>query len=320
MTESTRAGNDRSVVRQVFLGPNGIRAGWRLLIFIALFAALSFAVGIAFARSGFGASRGDGILSQFGPVQSLIGEGVPFLVTLLATFIMAKIEKRRLGDYGLPARNAFRGKFWEGMIWGFAALTALLTTLRLTGNFYFGTLALHGREVITYGAIWAVAFLFVGFFEEFLLRGYALFTLTTGIGFWSSAILLSILFGAGHLNNPGEARVGVLSVVGFGLVLCLMLRRTGDLWLAVGFHCAFDWSETFFYGTPDSGIPAVGHLLNSSFQGSKWMTGGSVGPEGSLMCFVMLAALAAVISWRFPNARYPNAAAVGYARGARLED
>jgi membrane protease YdiL (CAAX protease family) len=311
MTEPTPSQNSGSVLRQISLGPNGIRAGWRLLIFIAILAALNIAVAAGFTRTGFGAPRGDGIFAQFGPVQSLIGEGTPFLVTLLASFIMAKIEKRKLGAYGLPPRNAFRGKFWEGMFWGFAALTALLTTLRLTGNFYFGTLALHGREIFKFGAIWAVAFLFVGLFEEFLLRGYALFTLTTGIGFWFSAILLSIVFGAGHLNNPGEGRVGVLSVVGFALVLCLMLRRTGDLWLAVGFHCSFDWAETFFYGTPDSGIPAVGHLLNSSFQGSKWMTGGSVGPEGSVMCFVMLAALAAVINWRFPSPRYPVSAASG---------
>src|SRR5271155_3130103 len=110
MTESTPPENNGSAIRKIFMGPNEIRAGWRLLIFIALLAALSYAAGLGLKVTGFGAPQGDGIFARFGPMQSLLGEGVPFVVTLIASFIMAKIEKRKLGDYGLPLANAFRGK------------------------------------------------------------------------------------------------------------------------------------------------------------------------------------------------------------------
>ena len=67
------------------------------------------------------------------------------------------------------------------------------------------------------------------------------------------------------------------------LFFCFTLWRTGTLWFAVGYHAAWDWGQTFFYGTSDSGLPGRGHLLNSSFHGPAWLTGGSVGPEGSVL-------------------------------------
>jgi uncharacterized protein len=75
----------------------------------------------------------------------------------------------------------------------------------------------------------------------------------------------------------------------FGLFLCLTLRRTGNLWFALGLHASFVYGETFIHSVPDSGFPSYGHLLNSTLQGPRWLTGGSVGPEASMMMFVVLA-------------------------------
>src|SRR5450756_2021428 len=80
-----------------------------------------------------------------------------------------------------------------------------------------------------------------------------------------------------------QDKVGALSVFAMGMFFCLILRRTGNLWFAVGLHASFDWGETFLFSAPDSGIVAPGHLLNSSFHGPVWLTGGTVGPEGSAM-------------------------------------
>jgi membrane protease YdiL (CAAX protease family) len=134
-------------------------------------------------------------------------------------------------------------------------------------------------------------FLLVGLFEEFLVRGYTQFTLTRGIGFWPAALVLSCAFGLLHLGNEHEQWRGLLAAALIGLFFCLTLRRTGSLWFAVGFHAAWDWGETFFYSVPDSGSVWPGHLLSSSPHGPDWLSGGSVGPEGSVLCFVVIAAL-----------------------------
>jgi membrane protease YdiL (CAAX protease family) len=153
--------------------------------------------------------------------------------------------------------------------------------------------------------------------EEFLFRGYAQFTLTTGIGFWPSAFLLSGLFGLVHATNGGEAVLGDLSVVSFGLLLCLFLRRTGNLWCAVGFHLGYDWGQTFLYGVPNSGLLPSQSLLNASLNGPRWLTGGTVGPEASIFCPIVLAIVAIVFSLKYRDARYRPSSAASQAAGIR---
>lgn len=279
-------------VRKFFVGPGGIRAGWRLVIFLVI--AIVLLAGMIFiARASYQPHPSTTTLD---PRIMLSNEVVAFLIVLVASWVMSRIERRRIADYGLPLRRAFRREFWLGIVIGFTAMTVLLVSMRLIGIFSFGTIGLHGFELFKYAALWAVAFLFVGLFEEFFFRGYPLFTLTTGITFWPSAILLSAFFGFIHHGNPGESWVGALEAGTTSLLFCFLLRRTGNLWMPIGFHAAWDWGETYFYGVPDSGYAAKGHLLNPTFSGPAWLTGGSAGPEGSWLCIALLVILWIIFS------------------------
>jgi membrane protease YdiL (CAAX protease family) len=274
------AGVQQSYVRTVFLGPDGLRAWWGLAFYVALFYLLHSVLG-----------WWAGVLERDlnGLWSMMLDEFVVLAAAVIPAFALAKVEKRPWGTYGLPARKAFGKLFWVGTVWGFASITLLLGAMYGMRLFDFGHLALHGVRIVKFAAFWAVFFLMVGFFEEFLLRGYSQFTLRRAIGFWPSAIVLSSVFGLIHLQNAGEQWPGLLAAAVIGLFFCLTLRRTGTLWFAVGFHMAWDWGETFFYSVPDSGTLFPGHLLKSSFHGPRWLTGGVVGPEGSVLCFVVIA-------------------------------
>lgn len=224
----------------------------------------------------------------------------------LATWIVARMDKRPLGDYGIPLGQAFGRRFWEGMVWGFAALSAVLLAMRATGNFQIDSTALRGNAAFRWALGWGATFLAVSLSEELGFRGYFLFVMSRRLRFWPAAFFLSGAFGVAHLANPGENVLGILQVVGIGLLFCLMIRRTGNLWFAIGFHAAWDWAETFFYGTPDSGRLGSGRLLNSSVHGPHWLTGGSAGPEGSIYAIAILLVGAALIHLRFPKAIYPD--------------
>ncbi len=285
-----------STLRRVFVGPDGIRSGWRLLLYLLIF----LAIGAAF-----------GFLARLAHLRRLpmiwnflSGEVLSLVAAVVPAFIMAWIEKRSFGVYGLPRRGAFGRPFWLGALWGIVALTVLMLAMRGSGAFYFGGLALHGTRILEFAAFWGFFFVVVGLFEEFVLRGYAQFTLTRGIGFWPSALLLSTAFGAIHINNQGESLVGVTGAGLIGLFFCLTLRRTGDLWFAVGLHASWDWGETFLYSVPNSGLIAPGHLLNSSFHGPRWLSGGSVGPEGSVLVFVIIIGLWVIFDRVYPQAKY----------------
>jgi CAAX protease family protein len=225
---------------------------------------------------------------------------------VLATWIVSRIEKRPLDDYGIPPKQAFGWRFWEGSVWGFAMLSTIPLVLCASGHFRVDSVALTGNAVFSYGFAWAVTFFAVSIHEEFAFRGYWLFFVAQRMRFWPAALFLSAVFGAAHLGNHGENALGIAQVVEIGLLFCLTIRRTGNLWFAVGFHAAWDWAETFFYGTPDSGLFGNGRLLNTSVQGPNWLTGGSAGPEGSVLALVILLLSALLIHFRFPKALYPD--------------
>jgi membrane protease YdiL (CAAX protease family) len=213
---------------------------------------------------------------------------------------MSQIEGRSPGVYGLPLSGAFGKLFWQGCLVGLIEVSALVGLIAAFGGYSFGDLALHGKELVRWGLLWAVLFIFVGLFEEFLFRGYPQYTLAESVGFWPAAIILSLVFGRVHRGNPGENWFGLAGVVMIGLIFAFALRRTGNLWLAVGWHASFDFGETFLYSVPNSGIVFQGHLSNASLHGPDWKTGGSAGPEASVFSFLIMGILAIAIHFLFP--------------------
>lgn len=288
----------------IFRGPNGIRAGWRALIFLAIFAGIVFLIATALRLIAMAGAHIGGQEAGLTPVGTGVGEGAGFLLAAVAAAIMARIEHRQFGQYGLPLRFALGKNFWIGVLVGFLSISACLLGIFLFHGFHLSGLAIHGSTIASATLAWSLAFLAVGLAEEFIFRGYLQYTLTTGMGFWPAAILLSFFFGLAHAFNPGETKPGLFSVVLFALLFCLFLRRTGNLWLAVGFHMGWDWGQTFFYGVPDSGIAAYHNLLGSSFSGPSWLTGGTVGPEASVFTPIVLAIVGIAFASISRDARY----------------
>ena len=159
----------------------------------------------------------------------------------------------------------------------------LVGILWRAGPLVFDGMAGSGVLTLSFGFAWGFVFLLVGFFEESLLRGYLQHTLTRGIGFWWSALSLSVVFALGHTTNNGESVQGIVEVGLAGILFCLSLWYTKSLWWAVGFHTGWDWGQSYFYGTPDSGLVTRGHLLSSHAAGNPLWSGGTAGPEGSLL-------------------------------------
>jgi len=230
-------------------------------------------------------------------------EALTLLFLCIAALAMGKIEHRKFGEYGLPLRLALRKDFWVGSLIGFSAISGTLLTIFLLHGFRVNGLAVHGTAILYSLFGWAIAFLLAGLVEEFLFRGYIQYTLTTGIGFWTAAFVMSGLFGLGHFFNSHETARGSETVVLFGLLLCLFLQRTGNLWCAVGFHLGYDWGQ-MFYGVPDSGIVPYHNLLNSTFSGPQWLTGGIVGPEASFLTPLALLVVAVIFSRYHREVRY----------------
>ena len=108
-------------------------------------------------------------------------------------------------------------------------------------------------------------------------------------GFWQAAWATSTFFGFIHTGNGGENWIGIFAAAAIGFVFCVSIRLTGSAWWAIGFHASWDWAQTFFFGTADSGLVAQGHYLSTNPVGKTLWSGGTDGPEGSLLIVPLIA-------------------------------
>ncbi|TPG43001.1 CPBP family intramembrane metalloprotease [Sphingomonas koreensis] len=293
----------------IFVGRDGLRAGWSLVLFFALLYGVIWIV----ARLPHSPMRAEGgIGSQ--PLPSIAIESTLAAMVLVVALIMSLIERRPFWRYGIRKRNVIPD-FVKGIGSGLLMLSVLVGLLALTGGIAFDGLAIGGGAILTYGVEWLIAFLLVGLFEEFTFRGYLQFTLARGvtgivrainpnakrapvIGFWVAAVIFSIvLFALVHTGNGGETLMGIVAVSLAGIVFVFSLWWTGSLWWAIGFHCAWDWAQSYLYGVADSGLVSQGHLLASRATGSALLSGGSTGPEGSILVVPVLLATIVLI-WK----------------------
>lgn len=288
-------------VRKVFFNSRGLRAGWRLLIFVGIFLCLEFLVDWIIANVLHLHDR-----PPLDPVGFISDELESLIQVLVATWIMARIERRHFLDYGIPVRNAFGRNFWVGLAWGLASTSLLVSLIATFGGYRVLGQAIHGGVLWYFLVLWIIANLLIGFSEEIQFRGYLLATLADGIGFWVAAILLSAGFGALHyFLKPHERWEDFASTGLLALFTCLTLRRTGTLSFAIGFHAAFDFANLFVWSGQNGGDYAVGHLLETSWRGPQRLTGGALGPEASWMVFAVIALLFAIFHQHYPQKKFP---------------
>jgi membrane protease YdiL (CAAX protease family) len=295
-------------LHEIFVGADGLRAGWGLLLFVVLwesFKALVYPLVLSLITVSH-----DGHAMHAGRIIPLETAGV--VCVLAAMWVLSRIEGRSVLDYGLKDTRALR-HFAVGALCGAVLLSCLVLCLKHSGALVFDGRQLFCWAALRYSAVWLFGFLVVGLLEELLFRGYAQFTIARGVrgvshrlgsgqatavGFWTAALLTSFYFGFGHGANPGESSIGLTSAGLIGLVFCLSIWRTGSLWWAIGCHMAWDWAESFLYGVGDSGSMIQGHLLATHPAGRPLLSGGATGPEGSLLVLpvIALAACAAVVT------------------------
>ena len=336
----------RSTAHRVFFGPFGLRAGWSLLIYLAIAACIILGV---HSLSAHGKARRDhaaataakvtGATNPSPPIKSaaitiaprldaskpapmlpmIIVEAIILTILVLLSWLMAAIEHRRISAFGLGGIQSIR-RFLVGAVCGLAAMALLIASLRGFHLLAFDTRLDHGRSILGWGATQLFAFLLVGLVEEYTFRGYLQFTLTRGmvcignlvspqharaIAFWIASILTSALFLYAHTRNPGETWFGLFSVFLAGLLFVIALWRTGSLWWAIGFHMAWDWSQSFLYGVPDSGTLIQGRLFATHALGKPLYSGGTDGPEGSLLCAPIILLVILILLYTHPSPQPP---------------
>ncbi len=304
-------------LRKVFVGSDGLRAGWSVLIFVLIFAAVVWIGNLAIQKM-HPVTAPTNAASEISLYFGFVEETLSAFAALLATWILAKIE-RRGRSYGFGGVN--KGElFVAGLVSGLLLISLLVLILWKGGVLVIERRLMFGTELWRYGVLWFLAFLLVGISEESLSRGLLLYTLTRGLaglyrvvfktrlsatlGFWTAAVIMSLVFYLGHTRNPGESPVGLLAVFVGGMFFCYAVWRTGSIWWGIGMHAAWDWGQSFLFGVADSGLMVQHHLLATHPQGNPVVSGGTTGPEGSILIVGVLAVGSVVIFLTLPRGKY----------------
>jgi uncharacterized protein len=271
----------------------------KFLAFAALVIGCNMGLMLLFVPLASAMHWSDAWLNQLAPAQMALGEltiGVP---AIIATAVMAAVERRSILSYGFALGPGAGRRFLEGVGLGVANPSIIAILMIAFGGMQIQGLGLHGAEWFYYPLGWLIVMLMVGFFEEIVFRGYGLVALARGIGFWWAVAIITALFGLAHLGKEGENAVDIISVMFIGFTIAVTFLRTGSLWLAAGFHFAFDYMQFFVIGTRNGSQQPIGTLFHATFNGPAWVNGGPLGTEASYFVFPVTLVVLAFILWRY---------------------
>ncbi|HVR96615.1 MAG TPA: type II CAAX endopeptidase family protein [Thermoanaerobaculia bacterium] len=166
------------------------------------------------------------------------------------------------------------------------ALAAAVSEVRFGGlseEFQTGPSGWPGETgSVAFLALLLLGFLIQGGVEEWVVRGYIYRALKERWRWWVSALASSLLFSLMHIFNPDVSWVALVNIVLAGVILALLVERSGSLWGAVLAHGVWNFAVACLLSLPVSGIRMF-RLLDLSIEGEGLLTGGKFGPEGSLL-------------------------------------
>jgi membrane protease YdiL (CAAX protease family) len=274
MTETSAP---RTAAQTIFVGPYGLRAGWRLLMYVLVFFVASAMLGLVVAAAG---------LAQ----HQLATTAAALLGALVAGWVMIRaVDQRPLGALGFAADSTGVRDSAVGTLAGGAMLGAAVVLLAVAGTARWvaepGTVSEYVAALA-----WALVFFWVAAaLEEVLFRGYPFQVLVQGIGPWPTLLATSALFTYVHRNNPGVTPFALANIFLAGLMLGAAYLRTRSLWFATAVHMGWNWAMSALLDFPVSGLTFDTPMYDARETGADWWTGGGFGPEAGVAATIGLA-------------------------------
>ncbi len=273
----------RSSLARIFLSSEEprLRAGWRLLIQTALLLVIAIIMILVAPLVG---------ISQEAR-NSELGNTIVLFIAFTGSIYVARrwLDKRSFESLGLKLDQRTLPDILAGI--GITFIQFVFVYFLMLG---LGWLTFEGFawEVDPSGAIiinvliFFVVYVFVGWYEELLARGYHLQTLASGTNLFWGVVISSAVFSWLHLGNPNVTGINMAAVAIGNFLAAFYLAyaylRTKQLWLAIGLHIGYNFFEGVVFGFPVSGMDAY-RLTRISLHGPEFLTGGVFGPEAGLI-------------------------------------
>ena len=198
------------------------------------------------------------------------------------------IERRPVNEFALLQ---FPRELGIGLLVGAGLYTGAVLVLMVLGVY-----RIEGLNPIS-SMIPAIALaLSSGVFEELLFRGALFRVVEEWLGSWISLVVSSFVFGFVHMLNPAATLTGALFIsVEAGLLLAAAYMVTRRLWMSMGFHMAWNYTQSAVFSGVVSGAVSEPGLIKPVIKGPDFLTGGSFGLEASVVAFVLCTGVGVVL-------------------------
>ena len=269
---------ERSILVRIFMSPDQprLRAGWRLLLHIILLFIFGIIISIVAGFVGFVDESSTSILNQI----------LNFIVITGSVYVARRwLDKKSFESLGLKLSTQTLFDILAGIAITFVQMGLIYILMLGLGWLTFEGFAweFDPINVVISGVVTAfVVFIFVGWNEELLSRGYHLQTIASGINLFWGVIISSAVFGLLHLGNPNATWVSAAGIFFAGIYLAYGYIRTKQLWLPIGLHIGWNFFEGVVFGFPVSGLDIYA-LTRIQVHGPELWTGGAFGPEAGLI-------------------------------------
>lgn len=289
-------------LNQILLTNDGsrLRAGWRLLIqTIGSFAVFACS-GIPLFLVYFFFNPESAFSNELTPDLLLLSVVAETLAFTLSIFLARRfLDKQSIESLGLKVNRQALIDILAGIGITFIQMGFIYLVMHSLGWIIFEGFAWEVdsfRRVLTGTLTFFAIFVLVGWSEELLSRGYHLQTIASGLNlFWGVAIS-SIVFGLLHIGNPGSNWSAVAGITLAGWFFAFAYLRTKQLWLPIGLHLGWNFSEGVVFGFPVSGLEMYA-LTRIEVTGPELWTGGPFGPEAGLIVLPSLLVGGLLIYW-----------------------
>jgi membrane protease YdiL (CAAX protease family) len=274
-------------VKQVFIAPDRrLRATWRAVLFVFTYLLLMLGGMVALGLAAGGWVEEIGFEGQvfLGGVFSLMSAGISSLL------FIPWLDHRPLETLGLWFYDGWGRELLVGLGSGVAMISALAALLVASGGVALEPTGIGLEAALSWVGITGAIFVVGAVNEELMFRGYPFQRLVEGWGPIGAVTLLSGLFGLMHLGNPDPTALSTVNTMLAGVLLAVAYLRTRGLWLPIGLHFAWNFWMGPVLGFPVSGLELPGGILKAQAGEPAWLTGGSYGPEGSIVTTVVVVA------------------------------
>jgi uncharacterized protein len=220
-----------------------------------------------------------------GPMEGLAASAMSCLMMLILYAVLVRmIERREVTELAAPRMVREAG---VGLLLGFGLYTSCILVLMALGVYRVD--GVEPWQILLPGLAAPLA---TAVFEELLFRGGVFRVAEVWFGTWIALVVSALVFGFVHLENDAATIQGILSIsVWAGLLLAATYVLTRRLWLGIGLHAAWNYTQGSVYSGIVSGAEApTPGLIRSAMEGPDWLTGGTFGVEASVVALIICSA------------------------------